>query len=273
MEKSMKVVSLLVVFLHVTLRPAVAQTDTIQVTHTANTYLLFNQPVDLVDVGLAGTYLAKIEGKSVFLKAKEANVWPTTILVRSGDDYFTAQLEYNPLPEKNLYDFRSTGNASVLPAKSKTLQPLPAATVQKRLEELSKAADGRALRTKKAGDVRLSLVSLLNDQGATYLKLLLHNGSSIPYGLDYVGFELLEKRGKRFSTNNTDRKEMLPLVAVAPAQIAAGQEEALRYALPLYAFGRRGKLLITVRETAGSRVLHLKVPGRSINHAPFLKNE
>ncbi|MBD0258826.1 MAG: DUF4138 domain-containing protein [Cytophagales bacterium] len=269
----MKVILLLLLFLLASVRPTAAQTDTIQVTHTANTYLLFNQPVDLVAVGLAGTYLAKIEGKSVFLKAKEANVWPTTILVRSGDDYFTAQLEYNPLPEKSLYDFRSTGNASVLPAKSKTVQPLPAATVQKRLEELSKAADGKALRTKKAGDVRLSLVSLFNDQGATYLQLLLRNGSSIPYWLDYVGFELLEQRGKRFSNNNTDRKETLPLVAVAPAQIAAGKAEALRFALPLYAFGRRGKLLITVRETAGSRVLHLKVPGQAINHAPFLKSE
>ena len=249
--------------------PMLAQSDTVQVSNRATTYLLFPHPVDLVDIGLPQGYLARIEGHCVFVKAREAGTAPTTLLVKNGDYYFTAHLQFSASPKQGLYDYRGGFSQNVKDQKSPAIYLASDAKVARRLAQI-RHSGGRALRQTKLKGVSLSLLGLWNDESATYLLLELKNASSIPYRIDYIGFERIEKKGRRFSANNTANQVTVPLVAIAPTQVTVGQMDTLRYALPLYAFGSRGKMIIKAQEMNGSRTLQLAISGRRLNQAPTI---
>jgi hypothetical protein len=246
-----------------------AQNDTIQVSPERTTYLLFNQPVDLVDIGLTQAYVARIEGACVFIKALQAGAAPTTLLVRSGNDYFSAHLQSHSKPPKSLYDYRGRNLSLSSPTSSESTS-VTSVQLEQQLDRI-RPAEGKVIRQTKQHRVSLSLIGMYNDPSATYLVLRLRNRSSIPYRIDYVGFERVEKRGRRFSANNLENQETVPLGVVAPASIGPHLTDTLRYALPLYAFGSRGKLRAMVREANGSRTLQLSIPGRLLNQAPSLE--
>lgn len=89
---------------HQTATPA-ALVDTIYVSHAATTYLLFPQEVEMLDLGIGDSYHLKIEGRCVFLKAKDSKAPLTSLLINYRDTYLLILLAYTPAPTRYLYDF------------------------------------------------------------------------------------------------------------------------------------------------------------------------
>ena len=261
-----------VAFLEETLLNTPGRIDTIYVSNTENTYLLFPEKVELVDIGRLGAFAARIEGECVFLKALTSQAVQTSFLVRYGKQYLIGKLVYTESPKKILYDFR--GNTSP-PATSeeKKRDEANSAAIEERLEAIKTQKGRRIISAKSQHGLKVGITHLQNDRKATYLGISLKNYSSIDYKIDFVGFTLVEKRGRRFSRNNRIRKELFPYASSSQTVIKAGEEGILFYALPLYALNSRGKLQIKIREKNGARVLRISIPSRKINHAQILENE
>ena len=244
--------------------------DTIFVSDTETTYLLFPEKVELVDIGKAGEYAARIEGESVFLKALKSQASQTSLLVRYGKQYYHAKLIFTNQPEKNLYEIRSAAKSTLEAEEGKQEEEVKFGSIRDRLEKV-KSLEGRKGMKYSRHSLTVRTTHLQNDSMATYLGFTLKNNSSIDYKIDFIGFSLSEKKGRRFSRNNLFKKELLPFTSDAPAVVHGGEEEKLFYALPLYAMASRGKLQIQIREKNGSRVLRLSIPARLINNAkPFV---
>lgn len=81
----------------------------VAVSDSSTTYLVFGGPLSLVDVGMAGNYLVKIEANAVFVRAKRKNAPPTPMLIRSGSKYWMGRLVYINRPVLQLYDFQKDG--------------------------------------------------------------------------------------------------------------------------------------------------------------------
>jgi hypothetical protein len=245
-----------------------AQIDTLHVSDGETTYLVFSEAVDLVDIGRPGEYFARIEGQSVFLKAKSNLSRRTNILVRHGQNYYTAVLDYTVSPRQHLYDFRAMMGFKEQHVEGNSKgEEVNYPRLRKHLKMISGGKENiRGLRSSRNG-IKIKVTYLKNDRDATYLGIAMANNSSIAYQLDFVGFSLEEKRGRKFSRNNLYEQDILPLQATVPKVIPAGGGGRLYYALPLYAMTSRGKLNIIFRESSGSRTIELSIPAREINNA------
>lgn len=239
--------------------------DTIFVSHTETTYLLFPEDVLLVDIGRTGEYFARIEGRSVFLKARDRQAGPTNMLVRFGQAYFTVRLVYSDLPEQHLYRLGEEATRPEMAAEEQG-----SSRILDRLHRLKEESAGGLVRQRRKHALHLRITHLQHDEQAIYLGLQLSNGSSVDYKTDFAGFRFEEKRGRRFSRNNTYNKEVRPFAAIAPEVIPGQGEAAMFYALPLYAMTSRGRLRILLQEKDGARVLKLSVPARLINQSPLI---
>ena len=79
--------------------------DTIYVSHRAKSYLLFDEPVTLADVGNPTLYQVQIEGNSVLMVATKDSVVSSPFYAVVGGEPFTAQLAFRTKPNA-FYDFR-----------------------------------------------------------------------------------------------------------------------------------------------------------------------
>lgn len=249
-----------------------ATPDTVYVSHKATTYLLFPQEVDMLDISLQDEYYAKIEGKNVFIRAKNDNAPQTNFLIKYGDSYLIGILSYANSPRQYLYDLRKEkSGAEQITTHTLSTDTADIGAIKQRLQQLQDLKSNSLLQSSTKDKIRFSLSGVYIDKQATYLKLTLHNQSSMDYTIDYIGFELIEKKGRRFSSNNRNIQPRAPLAALAAQKLPANQKTTLVYALQSYAMRSKSKLLITLRETAGARVLRLSIPARLIAKARRLK--
>ena len=253
--------------------PAGAQAppDTLYVSAGETTYLLFPEAVTLVDIGRPGAYAAQIEGQSVFLKALHEQAGLTNLLVRYGQQqYFTAKLGFSAQTLRSLYDFRKQGPSSPPSAlKAGSAQE----GLRSHLAAIMKMEARQLGRRHQRHQLSARVTHLLHDEQATYLGLEITNHSSIDYRPDFIGFSVLEKKGRGFWRKRRTVKELQPLVSQLPAVLAARESSRLFFVLPLYAMATGGKLLIRIREKEGSRSLELRLAAGKINQAPLYRYE
>ena len=88
----------------------------IAVSDSSTTYLVFPAVVSLVDVGMMDNYLVKIEGNSVFIRARKKVSPPTPVMVRHGSKYWIGRLVTVKRPVLTLYDFSKPGALNPPPA-------------------------------------------------------------------------------------------------------------------------------------------------------------
>ncbi|EMR00709.1 DUF4138 domain-containing protein [Cesiribacter andamanensis] len=249
--------------------PETSSPDTLFVTDTETTYLLFPREVELVDIGRPGDYFARIEGQSVFLKARSKQSGSTNLLVRFGASYYTARLAVAEGPAGRLYDLRGiAGGEGVSRLGSAGKVAEDPAMIRASLLHLRELPHRHATPRNTRDGLQLRLSQLQIRGEVLYLGLTLRNGTSIAYVPDFVGFTYLERRGRRFSRNNRYQKEVRPISELAPDRIPSREEHTLWYALPLYAMSSRGRLQLQFREREGGRALRILLPARWINQAP-----
>ena len=249
------------------------------VSDSSTTYLVFGGPVSLVDVGMAGNYLVKIEANAVFVRAKRKNAPPTPMLIRYGSKYWMGRLVYVNRPVLQLYDFQKDGALGMNNNSSAGAVPENQLAMDKE-QELKSDVEGKLTKLRQAkeehqavavidNDLVLSLANVRNDKEFTYLRFKVINHSAIDYNVDFTDFQLVENAQKKFlaKKKNEARRPLAPSGGAANQTITGRTTGYLTYAIPLYAATERGYLEVTLRELNGARVLVLPVPSRVINRA------
>jgi hypothetical protein len=237
--------------------------DTIYVNTESTTYLIFDEPITLFNLG-SKEYEAKADDpKILFIRAKTTLTKRSTIIVTHGDEIYTAYVAFK-MNAQAFYDFRKK---KVLP------EELPKNNVQKKtdvkLKSLSKQVGNSKIVAKKQ-QIELNLLNLYNDNEATYLRFSLNNRSSIVYDLDYVSFAYIEKHkrtSKKINSLNSGLQEIEPLVKVEQQLTQSGKSNEYLYALPLYSTTEDGFLQVIFREKAGLRSVILEIPFKQILRA------
>ncbi|MBD2769346.1 DUF4138 domain-containing protein [Hymenobacter sp. BT664] len=263
---------------------AVVATDDlldVAVSDSSTTYLVFGGPVSLVDVGMAGNYLVKIEANAVFVRARRKHAPPTPMLIRYGSKYWMGRLVYVNRPVLQLYDFQKDGALSINGKSARSTGTAPEnelaldkerekkAVVEGKLQTLRKAREEHQAVAVVDNDLVLSLANVRNDKDFTYLRFKVINKTNIDYNVDFTDFQLVENAQKKFLARkkNEARRPLAPSGG-GPNQVITGRTTGyLTYAIPLYAATERGYLEVTLRELNGARVLVLPVPSRVINRA------
>ena len=256
---------LLLTLLFFASRFATAQ-DTIYVSHQAKSYLLFDEPVTLADVGNPALYQAQIEGNSVLVVANADSVADTPFYAVVGGKPFTARLCFRLHPEA-FYDFRAEGT----PLETTRLGAANGQVLE-RLQQLSSYDDLNYAATRQNG-IRLQLVGLVHDLSTTYLKFKVVNRTSLPYRTDFVGFERLKRYKKGFFAK--DKEARFPLEPVAQwrvEKVLPYSETYLYYALHMQSLERKEAIIATLRESGSSgmppsRSVSLRISSRLIRRA------
>ena len=248
-------------------RPSNAQQntfqDTIYVSNQAKSYLLFDAPVSLADVGNPSLYQVRIEGNSVLVVATRDSVADTPFYAVVGGKPFTGRLIFRIHPQA-FYDFRKA-DAERIPT-----DPLaPEHQVLARLQTLQ-TYDELNYASAKENGIRFRLAGIFHDLSTTYLKFKIENHTSLLYQTDFIGFERLKRYKKGFFAN--DKEAHFPLEPVAEwqvEQVLPYSESYCYYALPLQSLERKEAIVATLREAGAgsSRSVSLKISARLIRRA------
>ena len=251
----------------------------VAVSDSSTTYLVFSGPVSLVDVGMAGNYLVKIEANAVFVRARRKSAPPTPLLIRFGSKYWMGRLVYVNRPVLQLYDFQKDGALGMSSGTAAGAAPENELALDKERDKKA-AVEGKLSKLRKVreehqavavvdNDLVLSLANVRNDKDFTYLRFKVINHSAIDYNVDFTDFQLVENAHQKFLARkkNEARRPLAPSGGLANQVVSGRTTGYLTYAIPLYAATDRGYLEVTLRELNGARVLVLPVPSRVINRA------
>ncbi len=225
--------------------------DTIWVGRESTVYVILPEPVSLFDIGNKD-YVGKIEnGSIIFLKATNPFAKPSTMLIQYGNTIFQGYVAFREKIEKPFYDFRASQKTDLSDKPKMDKSP------KLSLGRLKEASDNINLKEKNS-DVIVKLVSIFNDQQATYLKFEVTNQSTIIYQVDYVSF-IYKTHVKRKKRNQLtpQQQEIEPLEFEAPMMIGAGGMESFMYAIPLYSATENDYLEVVFREGKGARLYSL----------------
>ena len=240
---------------------SVAQ-DTIYVSHQAKSYLLFDEPVTLADVGNPTLFQVQIEGNSVLMVATQDSVASAPFYAVVGGEPFTARLHFHSHPQA-FYDFRQHHHHQSDAYQHRASEK----NVLTRLQKLASYQDLNYASTRENG-IWLRLVGLMHDLSTTYLKFWIENRTSLVYQTDVIGFE--QRKRYRKGLFAKEQQAHFPLEPRAQWQIEKVMpysEHYLYYALPLQTLERKEALIATLRESSGSRTVSLKIPARLLRRA------
>lgn len=263
----------LLILLTVKLSSVFAQikVDSVFVSTSSTSYLVFKDDIDLVDIGNTAQYVSSIDGKTVFIKAKVQSAAPTTFLVKCGDDYFQGVLCYKETLPRNFYDFRNI-EVKTVTTTTTTAQikqdnnALPAIdTLRLELKDLMNAFKSQATnRYKSYGVMDNQLYWALTDarHSAKYsfIKMKVSNYSNVNYLVDQVTFEVYEN--KTLLRNDIQIK-----LEDVPREIRSKEDGYLYFILPLISIPENCELKITLRERGGLRTVVYFAPAKVINTA------
>ncbi len=265
--KKLFVVALLLLNFHSFGRGSVGQKyDTIYVNTEGTTYLIFDEPITLFNLG-SKDYEAKAdEPRILFIRAKTTLAKRSTLVITHGNEIYTAYIAFK-MNTQAFYDFRKK---AVL--KEEVVENTEQKKLETKLNSLTKLPKNIIVTVKKQ-QIELNLLNLYNDNEATFLKFSLKNKSSIVYDLDYVSFAYIEKRkrtSKKINSLNSGLQEIEPLAKVEKLVTQSGKSNEYLYALPLYSTTEDGFLQVIFREKAGLRNVIIEIPFNKILRATLL---
>jgi hypothetical protein len=278
MKKIMTLISLLlgcclpgISLLSVYASPAPYRTapDTIWVNTALNSYVVMDEAISIVDLGTATDYGARIEHNVVFLKALKNDVSATTIFISAGNKVFAGIIQYREKNRRFLYDLREkTLNAAASFSPEHYVPEVDIHLVRDRLFSLQNEEDPFTALSVTKNKLSWTLLSLKTDPSAIYLKLRLDNPTALVYRIESISVENAEFYRKRIMS-----RKKVTLLPVAPmlegniSDVKPYSSHDFYLAIPAYAVGSQGSVLVTIRESSGVRALQLEIPPRLINQA------
>ncbi len=253
--------------------------DTVYVSTEMTTYMVFPEPISVWDLG-SKSYAAKIESRNMlYLKPLKAHTPISSLLVQTADGtIYLNYIAYRKFPKQLFWDYRSAQAApdstpgDTLPAVEEKTQNV-SGHYARQIEYLKSQKKGKVLK-RSSNRMRLRVSHLAIDSGATYLLLDVHNRSSIPFQVQYVGFAYKEPRSKKSRKRiDPEQNQVEPLFSEGVAVISPQKREQLAYVLPLFALTRKGYLEIIIREENGNRVLKGNLRATRLAKALYLQKQ
>lgn len=257
-------------------------TDTIYVNNQQNTYLVFDDNVNLLDLGgekefadqipeenvvLVRDFGAKAEKNAVYIKARSPEATETTIFIAAGSKVFAGVVCFKATHDKILYDFRDkTLNKAASYNRENYVPEVDISLMEERLYSLSSAKRGIFDVGISDNKVSWSLMNLKADNSAIYLRLRLENNSALVYRVESISVENAEFYRKRLlSRKKTHKVTVTPLIEGNIADVKPYGWHDYYIAIPVYAVGDQGAVMVTIRETTGIRSLQLEIPPGLMN--------
>lgn len=262
----------------------VKATDTIYVSNEQNTYLVFDENITLLDLGgerefaaqlpeenvvLVKDFGAKAEKNAVYIKARSAEVSETTIFIAAGAKVFAGIVCFRAANDKILYDFRDkTLNKAASYNRENYVPEVDISLIEERLYSLSDAKRDIFDKGVSNNKINWSLMNLKADNSAIYLKLRLENNAALVYRIESISIEHAAFYRKRIlSRKKVNKVTVTPLIEGNIADVRPYGYHDYYVAIPVYAVGEQGAVLVTIRETTGIRSLQLEIPPGLMNTA------
>ena len=243
--------------------------DTIFVNTELNSYVVMDEPISIVDLGTATDYAAKIENNVVFLKALKPDAAGTTLFISAGNRVYAGIIQYKKNNRHFLYDLREkTLNAAATYSREHYVPEVDIRLIRDRLFSLdAENLQAQEVSTSRNG-LRWHLINLKTDPSAIYLRLRLENQTALVYRIESISVENAEHYRKRIlSRKKVSLLPVKPLIEGNISDVKAYASHDFYLALPSYAVGRQGSVLVTIRESTGVRALQLEIPPRLMEKA------
>jgi hypothetical protein len=243
--------------------------DTVYCTLNNTSYVIFKDKVDLVDIGSPDNYVSRIEERSVFIRALKENAGPSTILVKTGKDFYYGIIHYKQQNKIFFYDFNTPASSDPLLVREKSKGSMQgdnlSQVVNTRNELLSLGFISEF--------IEAAVTVIRNDDMNTYLKIILKNKSSIPYKLDFISFQYFRHMKKGFAKKGKESgMDVFPAASPDVLEVPPVSDKVLGYVIPSFGLAEQGYLMILFRESTGDRVLKINVPGSEIQKAPVISH-
>lgn len=248
--------------------------DTIYLNSSATTYLIFDEPITLFNLGntdfqaqTASTLPMSLGTQVLLLKAKISNAKPTTLLLTHGKHIYQAYLHYQEPLNQSFYDYRSENQSKEsFKTADENLQ------VEDKFKKLTISPMNVSYKKAQSG-MLLRCENIYTDANGVYLKFLLSNESSIAYEIDNVSFSYHSKMKKKAINRlqSLGIEEVNAIKSVEPIKILTSQKsEKFFYYIPLYATTENGFLEVVFREKNGLRNIKTAIPFKKILKAEML---
>lgn len=236
--------------------------DTVYVNDVKNAYLIFDDPVDIINIGTHGDYAVEVEKNTVFLKALQQRVAPTNFFVMAGQKVVAGTIGYSKENTRSLYDFRErTLNAAATYSPQNYVPEVDVRLIKDRLYSLEQTKREIFDVGTSRDHISWTLMNLRADPTALYVRLRLENSSGLVYRVESISIENAEYyRKSLLSRKRSNRLPVVPLIQGNMGDVKAYSHHDFFLALPVYAVGKEGAVLITIRETTGIRSLQLEIP-------------
>jgi hypothetical protein len=254
--------------------------DTVYASTTKTTSLIFPARIILFDIG-SEDYGGVKEDNLLLLKAAHDSAAVTSLIVKTGDQFFHSTIAYSSNPPRLFIDL---SKSSVVAApkvivasrisKEDSLKTLKERITEVRLNHLLSDPKSyyKNYAVKNSSErLALTLSDLRTDDEQVYLKVLFINGSRIDYHIDFTEFVYQDPITENGMKGAFDRKNVYQTASNHIEWIRAGEERHVGFAIPRYVLGAHGELVIIFREKMGSRAITLTLPFSLILSSPPLQ--
>ncbi len=256
--------------------------DTVKLSRDIAASLLFEGDVKLVVFGNNPTsvkgevkeplyYQYIQDGNTLIIRARSKDVPFTTLMVKYGEaGFFQGIIKYAEHPGNTLYDLRmkkieDSKTEYARPASEKKTEKVSDNKVKERLHEVIDGKDIYSTFGTIKGPIAIGVTNMANDREFTYLKIKVNNQSSAEYKIDDVLFRYTEvKTGSTFTRKFKNREDLFPKEKVNVKLVPAYSTETIGFAIPLFATGDQGKLIIIFRELSGSRNINVEIASKDL---------
>lgn len=264
-----------------------AQLDTVYVSPHATVSMVFSEKITLVDIGSEDCFF-EYDDQVLLIKAITKLEQLTSLFVRYGKDrYYACFLDYQTDLDQFHYDLRDEPSIrlqavdTAFTAKSFQMPLSPNSTAQDilpkgisketvtaRLSHLDSLDRELFTVGAIANNIAVSVENVRNDQALSYFKLSMLNQSSIPYLVEFVGFQYREPAEKKGLSDMVT--EIQPVLYQVPDTVGTYACEEFLFALPHFATPRRGRLEVIFRERNGTRSISFQAPSNLVLRAKLI---
>ncbi len=259
--------------------------DTIWV-NNGTSYLIFNHDIYSYGIGNDEDFMGVVYNNCLQIRSANQRSTPSSIFVNYGDSsyrqYYYAVLKFDPNQTKEYYDYRNEfyrrKESAVQEGEEKfkvkeNQENMFITELQTRANVLKTMPDEIFNIGVKETNVSASLRAIYTDKQYAYFKILVENETAVDYELDMISFQYMSKYKMGFlRARKIKLTDVFPVVKNDKKVIGSYSKEYLTYVVPVYGIKSNEKMLITMREKYGNRVIPLILDNRVITRAKQLEN-
>lgn len=238
--------------------------------------LVFDEPIQFIVFGNNPILSQTADGTPIF-KYYEMFQSDNTLIIRLADlqapfTNLTIKLQNGVILHGMLivdnakalsfYDFRTKSKAVLIPESNK---PTGFDLVRFRVAQIIEMPVEYTWLGNRRSGMEFQVANMRNDQDHKYIKIIIRNNSGAKFNIDGAIFRFEESKGRGLSRRGNQLTErVIPVHHSEIEYVAAYSSVIMGYALPLFAVGDNGRLVIQILEKGGSRHAKIVIPASDL---------